>query len=87
MADTNSLATTSTESDSLKKPVADASSTSPATASEATSQKANPSWREKLHIGSKTEEPGKETWRDASLSEEKRWKEWQEAKDKEQKEA
>ena len=30
------------------------------------------------------EEPGKEKWRDASLSDKERWKEWHKAKDREQ---
>ncbi|CAG5178983.1 uncharacterized protein ALTATR162_LOCUS8974 [Alternaria atra] len=51
------------------------------------------SWRSKLHIHddahsssrrSKSAEPGKERWRDATLSEKERWKDWQKAKDKEQ---
>jgi hypothetical protein len=42
------------------------------------------SWRDKFHIHSKPEVPGKEKWRDASLSEKERWKGWQKAKDKEQ---
>ena len=42
------------------------------------------SWRDKLHIHSKPEVPGKERWRDATLSEKERWKEWQKAKDREQ---
>jgi hypothetical protein len=42
------------------------------------------SWRDKLHIHSKPEVPGKEKWRDATLNEKERWKEWQKAKDREQ---
>ncbi|KAI4936428.1 hypothetical protein J4E85_001758 [Alternaria conjuncta] len=47
------------------------------------------SWRSKLHIHSgsrrsKSVEPGKERWRDATLPEKERWKDWQKAKDKEQ---
>ncbi|KAF2856626.1 hypothetical protein T440DRAFT_462872 [Plenodomus tracheiphilus IPT5] len=42
-----------------------------------------PSWRTKLQKRA-PEEPGKEKWRDATLSEKERWKDWQKAKDKEQ---
>ncbi|KAF2823367.1 hypothetical protein CC86DRAFT_372340 [Ophiobolus disseminans] len=86
MTESNSAA-----SESFKKPISDSSAAAspapvPAPNSNAVPQKAKSSWRDKLHLGSKTEEPGKESWRDASLSEEKRWKEWQKAKDREQRE-
>ncbi|USP82728.1 hypothetical protein yc1106_10002 [Curvularia clavata] len=44
------------------------------------------SWLSKLHIHHSTSPPvpGKEKWRDATLSDKERWKEWQKAKDKEQ---
>ncbi|KAH9868301.1 hypothetical protein J1614_007373 [Plenodomus biglobosus] len=41
------------------------------------------SWRDKFYT-QKAKVPGKENWRDATLSEKERWKEWQKAKDKEQ---
>lgn len=48
-------------------------------------------WKSKLHIpdhfGHSTTTPpvpGKEKWRDATLSDKERWKEWQKAKDREQ---
>jgi hypothetical protein len=85
MKDTKSIATTSTDTNLLKVPVSDTASTPPATAPAATTRRAKTTWRDKFHIGSKAEEPGKEKWRDASLSEEKRWKDWQKAKDREQK--
>lgn len=67
-----------------KKPTTNTSSTTPSTTPQNPSSSF--SWREKLHLKkSKPEKPGKETWRDASLSEEQRWKSWQKAKDKEQK--
>jgi hypothetical protein len=86
MADTNSLATTSTDSDVFKKPVSDPSSTTTGAATEPETKQPKTSWRDKLHLGSKKpEEAGKEAWRDANLSEEQRWKEWNKAKDREQK--
>jgi hypothetical protein len=53
------------------------------------SSSSSSSWRSKLHIHSpsrrsKSAEPGKERWRDATLPEKERWKDWQKAKDKEQ---
>lgn len=91
MTDKDSLAGTTLSSGSIKEGAhldARMPNPSPATAlaSATTTQKGKSSLRDKLHIGSKTEEPGKESWRDASLSDEKRWKEWQKAKDREQKE-
>ena len=47
--------------------------------------KPHTSLRQKLHLrSSSAEEPGKEKWRDATLSDKERWKEWQKAKDREQ---
>ncbi|EUC38815.1 hypothetical protein COCCADRAFT_82206 [Bipolaris zeicola 26-R-13] len=46
------------------------------------------SWRSKLHLHlhrtAPPSEPGKEKWRDATLSEKERWKDWNKAKDREQ---
>ena len=46
------------------------------------------SWRSKLHLHlhrpTPPTVPGKEKWRDATLSEKERWKEWNKAKDREQ---
>ena len=36
-------------------------------------------------FSNQAEEPGKEKWRDASLSDKERWKEWHKAKDRERK--
>jgi hypothetical protein len=54
-------------------------------AADATPTKKDVSWREKLRARRAPEQPGKEKWRDASLSEKERWKEWHKAKDREQK--
>ncbi|EMD89778.1 hypothetical protein COCC4DRAFT_126136 [Bipolaris maydis ATCC 48331] len=49
---------------------------------------ASPSWRSKLHLRlhrpTPPTVPGKEKWRDATLSDKERWKEWNKAKDREQ---
>ncbi|KAF1913748.1 hypothetical protein BDU57DRAFT_531612 [Ampelomyces quisqualis] len=84
MADTRSIATRSTDTSSLKRPVPELSSPSTKTTHTA-KEKSTSSWRDKLPFSSKPEQTGKEKWRDASLSEDERWKEWQKAKDKEQK--
>lgn len=95
MADTSSLATTSTDTtliakqDSKTESLATSSTdttaaTKPSSSAAPAGKESKHSWRDKIHR-SKSEEPGKEKWRDASLSEEERWKEWQKAKDKEQK--
>lgn len=86
MADTNSLASTSTNADALKKPVFDTTSSTTAATIDPATKQPKASWRDKLHLGSKKpEEAGKESWRDANQSEEQRWKEWNKAKDREQK--
>lgn len=41
------------------------------------------SWRDNFSTH-EAKGPGKENWRDATLSEKERWKEWQKAKDEEQ---
>lgn len=49
-------------------------------------KKPSPSWRKILHLpgrSNRCNEPGKEAWRDASLPDKERWKEWQKAKDRE----
>ena len=43
------------------------------------------SWRERLHARRAPPVAGKEKWRDATLSEEERWKEWHKEKDAERK--
>lgn len=43
------------------------------------------SWREKLRARREPPVAGKEKWRDATLSEKERWKEWHKAKDAERK--
>ncbi|KAL5372611.1 hypothetical protein DPSP01_013363 [Paraphaeosphaeria sporulosa] len=86
MADQKSFATTSTDAVSLEKPVSTSSSATTTTTTSIPSKRCQPSCRDELHLSSrKPEEPGKETWRDASLSDEQRWKEWNKAKDREQK--
>jgi hypothetical protein len=48
-------------------------------------EKKRPSWREKLRARNEPPVPGKEKWRDATLSDKERWKEWHKAKDAERK--
>ncbi|KAJ8110898.1 hypothetical protein OPT61_g6379 [Boeremia exigua] len=43
------------------------------------------SWREKVRARREPPVVGKEKWRDATLSEKERWKEWHKAKDAERK--
>lgn len=71
--------TTSVTTDqTIVKPTSDSSSKP--------NEVASSSWRSKIHIHhSSPVEPGKEKWRDATLSDKERWKDWQKAKDKEQK--
>jgi hypothetical protein len=82
-----SHALSSTDTDSLRTLVPNTTTASSATASAPapTEKKAKTSWRYKSSFSSKPEEPGKETSRDASLSEKERWEQWQKPKDKEQK--
>jgi hypothetical protein len=44
--------------------------------------KASPKWYNKF--STQPEKPGEESWRDASLPDKERWKQWQKAKDREQ---
>lgn len=83
MTDSSSLSTiTSSSVDSLKG-TQPSSSPVPAGVSPSSAKKqAESSWRDKFRT--RAEEPGKERWRDASLSDKERWKEWQKAKDREQ---
>jgi hypothetical protein len=76
VTDAKSITPTTTNTEPVNKPASDT----------CTAKKAKTSWRDKFHLGSNSEEPGKEKWRDASLSEEERWKGWQKAKDREQRE-
>ncbi|KAJ4982783.1 hypothetical protein SVAN01_11719 [Stagonosporopsis vannaccii] len=55
----------------------------PATTDSATTKKV--SWSEKLRARREPPVAGKEKWRDATLSEKERWKEWHKAKDAERK--
>ena len=48
-------------------------------------EKKKVSWREKLRARKEPPVAGKEKWRDATLSEEERWKEWHKQKDAERK--
>lgn len=48
-------------------------------------EKKKASWRDRLRARKETPVPGKEKWRDASLPEEERWKEWHKQKDAERK--
>lgn len=41
------------------------------------------SWRSRLRVRYEPPVPGKEKWRDATLPEKERWKEWHKAKDRE----
>jgi hypothetical protein len=94
MADNKSTTTSSTDTESLKMLVPDNRSfaalvpntltASSATTSTPTEKKVKTSWHDILSFSSKPEEPGKEKWCDASLSEKDRWKEWQKAREKEQ---
>ena len=52
---------------------------------EGTTTKKGQSWREKLRAKREPPVAGKERWRDASLSDKERWKEWHKAKDAERK--
>jgi hypothetical protein len=72
-------ALSSTDTDSLRTLVP-----STASALSPTEKKAKTSWRDKSSFSSKPKEPGKQTWRDASLSEKELWEQCQKAKDKEQ---
>lgn len=84
MTDSSAISTTTSSSaDSLKKDNRPTSSPVPSSSSPTSATKqAESSWRDKFRT--RAEEPGKERWRDASLSDKERWKEWQKAKDKEQ---
>ena len=55
------------------------------TSNEDTTTKKGHSWREKLRAKREPPVAGKERWRDASLSDKERWKEWHKAKDAERK--
>lgn len=44
--------------------------------------KASPKWYNRF--STQPEKPGEESWRDASLPDKERWKQWQKAKDREQ---
>ncbi|KAL6150968.1 hypothetical protein ACJQWK_10982 [Exserohilum turcicum] len=59
---------------------------SPSPSSTSSSSLSWSSWKSKLHMHHSTTPPvpGKEPWRDATLSDKERWKEWQKAKDREQ---
>ncbi|CAO2657411.1 Nn.00g035370.m01.CDS01 [Neocucurbitaria sp. VM-36] len=70
---------TSSSSDSLKPPTTPLSNTTPTST---TTKQADTSWRDKFR--KRNEDRGKERWRDASLSDQDRWKDWQKVKDKEQ---
>jgi hypothetical protein len=78
--------TTSTTSliEKLEPPRLARSFSSPANTSERKVEK-GVSWREKLRARRAAPVAGKEKWRDATLSEEERWKEWHKAKDAERK--
>ena len=82
-----SLLTTTTSSRSLvekpETPKLTRSFSLPATTNEITTSKV--SWLEKLRARHKPPVAGKEKWRDATLSEKERWKEWHKAKDAERK--
>ncbi|OAL56822.1 hypothetical protein IQ07DRAFT_19367 [Pyrenochaeta sp. DS3sAY3a] len=75
---TNTTATTTSSANLLDK-ISSSSTVTPTPAA----KQAEPSWRDKLR--KRSEERGKERWRDASLNDKDRWKDWQKAKDKEQK--
>jgi hypothetical protein len=79
-------ALSSTDTDSLRTLVPSTTTASSATASalSPTEKKAKTSWRDKSSFSSKPKEPGRQTWRDASLSEKELWEQCQKAKDKEQ---
>lgn len=79
------IATTSTTSlvDKPEPPKPRNSFSLPATSDRTTSEKA--SWREMLRARREPPVIGKEKWRDATLSEKERWKEWHKAKDAERK--
>ena len=78
-------ATTSTNSlvGKPEAPKLTRSFTLPATTEKITIKKV--SWPEKLRARREPPVPGKEKWRDATQSEEERWKEWHKAKDAERK--
>ena len=48
-------------------------------------KKTKGSWRDRFRARKEPAVPGKEKWRDASLPEEERWKEWHKQKDAERK--
>jgi hypothetical protein len=78
MIDSSSVTLTNEQHTSKKTPPAPGSSTPP------TNKKKEQKWYHKF-ARSEPERPGHEKWRDASLSDKERWKEWHKAKDREQK--
>lgn len=83
MSGSSSSSTAADTSSPFKQEPAEPSKSS----SEATgpSQQAESKWYRKLGSSEAPSTPKREKWRDASLSDKERWKEWNKAKDKEKK--
>ncbi|KZM19841.1 hypothetical protein ST47_g9324 [Ascochyta rabiei] len=81
-------ATTSTTSliDRVEPPKLTRSFSLPTTTTKTTAKK-DSFWRERLRARCTPPVAGQEKWRDATLSEKERWKEWYKAKDAERKAA